>query len=224
MRAPRDGAYLIYDALLFLAGLLLLPWVGVRALFSRDFRRALPGRLGYAPDMPAAERRILIHGVSVGEVKAARPLILALHAAHPECELVVCSTTPSGRETARRIFPELSVVTYPLALPRACRRFLERVKPTSVIILELEIWPNFLRACNRLDVPVAIANGRITERSMSGYLRVQRLLPQFDRIRMYGVQNERYAERFPRILCGSNPGNVGHLFVKETFIDEAAAP
>jgi len=195
MPAVRDGAYLLYDGLLYLAAVLAAPMVLLRAVASRDFRSALPGRLGWTRRLPG-EGRLLLHGVSVGEVRAMRPLVEALRQRLPERELAVSSTTPGGRATARRLFPELPVVPFPLDLRGACGRFLDRVRPRAVILMELEIWPNFLRACSRRDIPVAIVNGRITERSMSGYLRVQRLLPQFDRIRLYGVQNERYADRF----------------------------
>ena len=200
MAGRREGAYLLYDFLLVVGSVVLAPYVALRSLFSSRFRRSLAQRLGRAelpPEHPAGG--ILLHGVSVGEVKAIRPLLALLRERCPDLPLVVSSTTRSGRETAQRTYPEAPVVAFPLDLPFACRRFLEAVRPSAVVLMELEIWPNFLRACSRAGVPVAIVNGRITERSMSGYRRVQRLLPQFDRIRLYGVQNDRYAERFRQL-------------------------
>lgn len=192
----RWAAFLLYDLLLFLVGVLLVPFGIFRALRSPDFRRSLPGRLGFAPRLPEATQRILLHGVSVGEVKALKPLVSVLREAYPERSLVISSSTPTGLATARRLFPELVVVAYPLDLPGTCRRFLRRVRPSLVILAELEIWPNFLANCARLGIEVAIVNGRITERSLAGYRRVQKWLPQFERIALYGVQNQRYAERF----------------------------
>ncbi|MHC4824865.1 MAG: 3-deoxy-D-manno-octulosonic acid transferase [Planctomycetota bacterium] len=192
----RWAAFLLYDLLLMLVGVLLVPFGIFRALRSPDFRRSLPGRLGFAPELPSEAHRILLHGVSVGEVKALKPLVSALQAAYPGRPLVISSSTPTGLATARRLFPELPVVAYPLDLPGTCRRFLRRVRPSLVILAELEIWPNFLASCARLGVEVAIVNGRITERSLAGYRRVQKWLPQFERIALYGVQNQRYAERF----------------------------
>ncbi|TAH38560.1 MAG: 3-deoxy-D-manno-octulosonic acid transferase [Planctomycetota bacterium] len=194
--AERDSAYWLYDGLLWLAGLVLAPLALIRAAVSPVYRRALPGRLGFGPVLAGGARRLLLHGVSVGEVKAMRPLVAELQVRRPDLQLVLSSTTSGGRETARRLFPGLEVVTYPLDLPFAVVRFLRRVRPSAVVLMELEIWPNFLRHCTRAAVPVAIVNGRITDRSVQGYRRVQRFLPQFDRIRLYGVQNERYAERF----------------------------
>ncbi|RMH01321.1 MAG: 3-deoxy-D-manno-octulosonic acid transferase [Planctomycetota bacterium] len=200
MRGRRfDAAYLLYDVLLYLVGLALLPLLLVRVLLRPRRAVAVRERLGLARRDPRAAGALLLHGVSVGEVAAMRPLIERIRRRHPELRLAVSSTTPSGRATARRLFPDLPVFTFPLDLPFACRAFLRRVRPRAVVLMELEIWPNFLRACNRFRLPVAIVNGRITERSMTGYRRVHRLLPQFDRILVYGVQNERYAERFRRL-------------------------
>ncbi len=196
-RTDRRGAiYLLYDVSLHLAGLVLLTWVGLRALVSPSFRRGLEGRLGGGRFLAGEGPCLLLHGVSVGEIRAARPLVDAILRAHSRTRVVISSTTIGGREVAVRTFPDRDVVTYPIDLAWACRRFLKRIQPTGVILMELEIWPNFLRECERAGIPVAIVNGRITERSANGYLKVHRFLPQFDRIRLYGAQNERYARRF----------------------------
>lgn len=189
-------AFLLYDLLLLLAGLLLMPFVLYRLIRSRDFRRNLPARFGYVQKLADSPGRVLLHGVSVGEVKALKPLVLEFQKRYPERELVIASSTPTGISSARQIYQDLTVVAYPLDLPGAGRRFLARVKPSIVVLAELEIWPNFLRSCDGQGIEVAIVNGRITERSMVGYRRVQRWLPQFDRIALYGVQSQRYAERF----------------------------
>ncbi|MFQ5748116.1 MAG: 3-deoxy-D-manno-octulosonic acid transferase [Planctomycetota bacterium] len=192
----RGGIYLLYDVGLHLAGIVALPWIGLRALCSPSFRRGLAGRLGGGPLLAGEGSCLLLHGVSVGEIRAARPLVEAILRTHPRTRVVLSSTTNGGREVAARTFPVQDVVTFPIDLAWACRRFLKRIQPTGVILMELEIWPNFLRECERAGVPVAIVNGRITERSANGYLKVHRFLPQFDRIRLYGAQNERYAGRF----------------------------
>jgi len=192
----RWAALLLYDILLVLVGVLLIPFALFRALRSPDFRKSLPGRLGFAPVLAAEQERILLHGVSVGEVKALKPLVSELRAQYPQRSLVISSSTPTGLATARQLFPDLPVVAYPLDLPGTCRRFLRKVQPQLVILAELEIWPNFLNTCFRMEIKVAIVNGRITDRSLAGYRRVQKWLPQFERISLYGVQNQRYADRF----------------------------
>ncbi len=195
MSESRNAAFLAYDFLLYLGGFLLLPWIAWRCLRDPAFRHGLPGRLGFAaPAAPA--RPLLLHGVSVGEVKALRPLVRLLRERHPDLPLAISSTTPGGLATARAAYPDIAVVAFPVDLPGATRRFLERVRPRAVVLAELEIWPNFLRGCHARGIPVAIVNGRITENSVRGYRRVQRWLPRFDRIALYGVQSERYAEGF----------------------------
>lgn len=196
MSERRRGVYFVYQLVLAIGSVLLAPWALLRLILQRDFRRGLPGRLGFVERLNPASRRILLHGVSVGEVKALRPLVRMLREQNPDHALVISATTPSGLATARQAFPDLDVVPFPLDYAGAVKRFLARVQPTTVVLAELEIWPNFLRACSRRQIPVAIVNGRITERSMEGYRRVQRLLPQFDRIALYCVQNQRYADRF----------------------------
>lgn len=196
MTERRRGVYLVYQLLLGVGTVLLAPWAFFRLLLQADFRKGLPGRLGFVDRLQPAPKRVLLHGVSVGEVKALRPLVRHIQEQLPEHAIVVSASTPSGLATARQAFPELDVVPFPLDYAGAVKRFLSRVQPSTVVLAELEIWPNFLRACSRRSIPVAIVNGRITERSMVGYRKVQRLLPQFDRIALYCVQNHRYAERF----------------------------
>jgi 3-deoxy-D-manno-octulosonic-acid transferase len=139
---------------------------------------------------------VWIHGVSVGEVKTARPLVRALRERRPDLPIALSSTTPTGFEVAGGLYPDLFRFYYPLDLPFVPPRVLRRVRPGWIILMELEIWPNFLRAASRADVPVAVVNGRISERSWRGYRRARRLLPRLDRIALYCVQNRRYAERF----------------------------
>jgi 3-deoxy-D-manno-octulosonic-acid transferase len=196
MRERRRGIYLLYQLVLGVGSLLLMPWVLFRLLAETNFRSSFLQRLGYVRDIASPKSKILLHGVSVGEIKALRPLVKLITEQRSDHQLVISSTTPSGIQTAKKEFPGVAVVQFPLDFNGSTNRFLKRVGPTAVILAELEIWPNFLRQCNRRQIPVAIVNGRITERSMGGYKRVQKLLPQFDRILQYCVQNQRYADRF----------------------------
>jgi 3-deoxy-D-manno-octulosonic-acid transferase len=196
MSERRRSVYVLYQLLLAVGSLVLLPWALVRLVTQPDFRRSLPQRLGFVQPLPSGNKRTLLHGVSVGEVKALRPLVKHLQTERPNQELLISASTPSGLETARQAFPSLTVVQFPLDFSSATKRFLDRIKLDSVVLAELEIWPNFLRHCTQRGIQVAIVNGRITERSMGGYKKVQKLLPQFDRIQLYCVQNQRYAERF----------------------------
>src|SRR4029078_8687731 len=125
--------------------------------------------------------RILVHGVSVGEVKAARSLVALLEEHHPEYELVISAAPNTGVEVASKLFPEKLRVRFPADLSFVVRRFLGRVDPALVILVELEMWPNLLRFCNLEGWTVGVVNGRITRESHGRY-RFFRLLPEFNRI------------------------------------------
>ncbi len=202
----RGTLHAVYDAVwIFLIALASPWWVG-RSFFDRGFRAMVLGRLTLGlPRIPATagSRPILIHGVSVGEVKAAQSLVLELEREHPQHQIVVSTTTGTGFELARKLFAQHTVVGFPLDLSFFVRRFLSRIQPACAVLIELEIWPNFLREANRRGVPVAVVNGRITRKSYENYQRFGRTLPQFNRISVFCAQNELYAERFAS-LAGSS--------------------
>jgi 3-deoxy-D-manno-octulosonic-acid transferase len=156
--------------------------------------------LSLKPLPPAPERpRVLVHGVSVGEVKAAKSLVAELS---KTCEVVISSSTNTGMRVARQCYPDYQVVRFPVDHMWPVTRFMNRVQPSCVILMELEIWPNFLRKANRLEVPVAIVSGRITPSSHTSYRRFGTTLPQFPRITVFAVQDEEHAQRFAD-LAGS---------------------
>jgi len=114
---------------------------------------------------------IWLHAVSVGESIAARPLLKALRSRYPDHTILVSNTTETGRGIAAT-FPEIDVCIYfPFDFLPAVRRTLDLIRPKLVIIMETEIWPNFTREASKRGTPVILANGRISDRSFSGYLR-----------------------------------------------------
>jgi 3-deoxy-D-manno-octulosonic-acid transferase len=163
--------------------------------------RGLPERPG-----PSDRQRVLVHGVSVGEVKAAQSVIAELARTRPELEVLVSTTTDTGFEVARQLYPSHRIVRFPVDVSFIVRRFLKRVSPCAVVLLELEVWPNFMRVANRIGVPVAVVNGRITDKSFGTYRLFRRLLPQFSRISLFCVQDGEYADRF--LALGAGPGRV----------------
>ena len=194
--------YGVYDALWTLALLFTSPWLIVRSLVHPPTRDMVQGRLTLSlkPLPPAPERpRVLVHGVSVGEVKAAKSLVAELS---KTCEVVISSSTNTGMRVARQCYPDYQVVRFPVDHMWPVTRFMNRVQPSCVILMELEIWPNFLRKANRLEVPVAIVSGRITPSSHTSYRRFGTTLPQFPRITVFAVQDEEHAQRFAD-LAGS---------------------
>ncbi len=156
-------------------------------------------RVANGVDRSELRRRLLIHAVSVGEVSALRQLVPRLRR---EMEVVVAATTDTGIKRARELFGPGSecpgpVVRYPLDFSWTVRRFLDRVRPDAFASVELEVWPNFVRECERRGVPVGVINGRLSERSFRGYQRVRAFIgPSFRRLTIAAVQDEAYAERF----------------------------
>jgi 3-deoxy-D-manno-octulosonic-acid transferase len=188
-------ALLLYQFLFLCSLAVYVPVLCWRWLFDGRFRRSLPQRMGYVDFARSAREVVWIHGVSVGEIKAARNIVARLRALAPGLQIVLSSTTPNGYQVARQEHPDLQVVYYPLDFGRFPARALDRVGPRCVLLMELEIWPNFLQAAARRGIPVAVINGRISERTFRGYRRARGLLPQLDLIEAYCVQDGAYRRR-----------------------------
>ena len=120
----------------------------------------------------AGAKLVWIHAVSVGEARAAAPLVQALRAALPDHALLLTCTTAAGRDTLRQIHGATALVTYlPYDLPGAVRRFLAHWQPRLGVLMETEVWPNLLAACVSHGIPVLLANARMSEKSARGYAR-----------------------------------------------------
>ena len=204
-----------------LAALLLLPYWLVQGLRQGKYFSNLGERLGYSfpslchlpLDHPGA---IWIHAVSVGEVLSGVSLAKRLKAACPDRPLVVSTTTITGQELARERMPFADAVIYfPLDWAFSVRRALRAVRPSVVVILETEIWPNFLREARRREIPVLFVSGRISDRSYARYERYLGVfgffLRPFFRQALSGVtaflaQSEKDAGRVRAL--GVTPGRV----------------
>lgn len=192
MHARVELVNLLDIAYLLIAGVTAPWWMRKsRSGWVERFGRRVPAFPPKSADTP----RILIHAVSVGEVNALRGLVPLLV---PEAEVVVSAATDTGLARARELFgSSCRVVRYPLDASWAVRRFLDAVSPDAVALVELELWPNFVRACARRGVPVAVINGRLSERSFRGYRRIARWIsPSFAALSLAAVQDEAYAGRF----------------------------
>ena len=217
----------LYQPLFVLAFLLYSPVLLWRALFDKRPRPSLRERMGFVPRMRGDAPVVWIHGVSVGEVKAASNFIAQLQKQRPDLQLLVSATTPNGHIVARQEYKDLPVVFYPLDFANFPGRALDRIRPRCVLLMELEIWPNFLQAARKRDIPVAVINGRISERTFKGYRLARGLLPQLDLITKYCVQDRAYQKRL--LDLGVDPtrvfvtGNMKYDSVVMPKLDEAAA-
>jgi 3-deoxy-D-manno-octulosonic-acid transferase len=172
--------YFLYSVLTAAGMLLLLPYFLVQGLRRGKYLHNVVERLGAASDSvrpkdPRAPGAIWLHAVSVGEALAALPLARRIRQQFPERRLVVSTTTATGQRLARERMDFADAVFYfPLDWDFAVRRALEAVRPALIVVLETEIWPNFLREARRAGVPVVFVNGRISERSFRRYQRAFR--------------------------------------------------
>jgi len=170
--------YALYSLLTAAGMLLLSPYFLLRGLIEGKYLGNIPERLGwrFPPELHdknspgLTEKAIWIHAVSVGEVLAVLPLAQKLKIRFPLLRLVVSTTTVTGQTLARERMPFADAVFYfPLDWSGPVRRALAAARPAAVIVVETEIWPNFLRECHRAEAPVIFVNGRLSERSFRGY-------------------------------------------------------
>ena len=170
--------YALYSLLTAAGMILLLPYFLLRGLIQGKYLSNIGERLGwrFPPELRdrnspgSTEKSIWIHAVSVGEVLAVLPLAEQLKRSFPQRRLVVSTTTVTGQKIARERMPFADAIFYfPLDWRGPVRRALAAARPTAVVIVETEIWPNFLRECRRAEVPVIFVNGRLSERSFRGF-------------------------------------------------------
>jgi len=152
---------------------LLFPWVLMhlwwRGRRQPGYREHIPERFGWYQTRPGRPV-IWLHAVSVGETRAAEPLVRALAARYPGHELLLTQMTPTGRETAQQLYGGAATIAYlPYDYPGAVARFLARFRPRLGILMETEIWFNLVECCARLGVPLLLANARLSEKSARGY-------------------------------------------------------
>lgn len=181
--------------LYFLTPLVLvrLAWRGIR---NPGYWRRWHERFGFITS-PEASRVIWIHAVSVGEVRAAAPLVNNLSERHPDYCIMITTTTPTGSEQVRLLFGDRVAHSYvPYDLPSVVNRFLDRVRPEIAVIMETELWPNIFHTCHRRNIPIIIANVRLSESSMRGYKKIARLVEStLQQVSKMAVQSQADAER-----------------------------
>ncbi len=187
-----------------LTALVLLPLAVVALLVRPAWRRGLGERLGVA--MPrVGTGAVWVHAASVGEVQAALRLVDSLR---ERGEAVLLSTTSlTGRGVARSARPELPSMLAPLDHPWCTARALDRVAPSALILVETELWPSWIRSAARRRIPVLIASGRISDRSLPRYQRLSWLLAStLRRLAAVGARSPEDAERF--VALGVEPARV----------------
>lgn len=174
------------------------------------YREDIGQRFGAVPVRYGEQPTIWVHGVSLGEVNAARTLVAQLHSQLPDYRVVVSTSTDTGMVAARRLFgADHMVFRWPLDFTLAVRRALRRIRPSLVVMMEGEIWPNFLAACRRKGVPAVVVNARMSpDKGYPGYKKLGPLAARllFNRLTAIGVQSEEYARCFRSL--GTDPDRI----------------
>ncbi len=194
--------YLLFMPLIadLIFSLTLLPHYLYHRFVTGKYGPAAREKLGHLPLRTGNGACLWVHGVSVGEVLAARVLVNEFQKQHPDWDLRISTTTATGREVADRNFGPERVFYYPLDLSWMVRRSFCRIRPSLVLLMELEVWPNFLAIARTGKVPVVVCNARITDRSVKRF----RLLGKSARsmlapVSLWLAQSDEYADRLRTI-------------------------
>ena len=177
--------------------LVMLPWVIHRVIVRGDWRSIL-SRLGFSLPPPSIGA-IWLHGSSVGEVSLLRSLVNRLEKDFPDVPLIISAYSATGYAAAKKTYPEHRVLFFPLDLSFIVRRFLNRFNPRLVIIIESDLWPNFLLAAKSRRVQLVVLNGKLSERSYR-FHSMTRLIPMLlQHVSVIAVQNQQYGSRFLKL-------------------------
>ncbi len=197
----------LYSILLYLA----LPLIAARLWWRGRKAPAYRQRIGerFALGLPALKPGgIWLHAVSVGESIAAAPVVRALQERYPQLPVTVTCMTPTGSERIRALFGDSVQHCYlPYDMPCRARAFLQKLQPVVAVVMETELWPNHIHQCARMNIPVVLANARLSERSARGYARFPKLTaPMLAQLSGIAVQTQAEAERF--LQLGARPEAV----------------
>ncbi len=209
---------LLVDLGYFAAGVAAAPVIALKSLRTGKYRSGWAGRFGFGPDIlpqrTAGTRVLLLHCVSVGELLSVNTLVQRLLAADPRLHIVITTTTDTGTERARKLYPaaplsRIHTTRFPLDFSFAVEQLFDRIRPDAVALVELETWPNFLAIAESRRIPVVLINGRLSERSFPRYRLIRPLMAWMLRhLRWIAVQNETIARRFRALGAPPNRTDI----------------
>ncbi len=204
-------AYFLYNFLLFIAFFLALALLPFLLLAGERFRAGLPQRLGWygrnLRSRMAGCRPLWIHAASVGEVRAARILIHGLRGRFPHRKILLSTFTQTGNALARQLTAADEVIFLPLDFSWTVGRALAILNPALLIIIETEIWPNFLRQARDRGIPAILLSGRVSGGAFQRYFRFGWLFREaIQCFKVLGMQSE--ADRARVMALGADPGRV----------------
>lgn len=214
--------FAIYSVLYTLSLVILLPYF----LVNREkYLSGLKQRLGFLPDFVSNGKPVIwVHCVSVGETNAARPLIDIIHNRYPNHRIVVSTTTKTGYDLATSVFLKRADLVFynPFDIPFVVRRVMRRIKPNMILIMETEIWFNFLREANHNRTHVAIVNGRLSEKSFRRYSWVRGMMKRvFRYVDVAMMQSKEDGQRLVDLGMKHNKVKITGNFKFDQKIDKS---
>jgi 3-deoxy-D-manno-octulosonic-acid transferase len=215
---------ILYSIALIIGTPFILLHFSIRGMKDRAYLKGWKQRfaLGGVSTKPGG---IVIHAASVGEVNAAAPLIRSLLESSTGLPLTVTTFTPTGSQRLRSLFGDRVHHSFaPLDLPWVVNRFFGRTRPSLLVIMETEIWPNLFHAAKKRNISLLIANARLSAKSIKSYSYIKGLIREaLDGVDHVAAQSEKDAQRF--IDCGARPGRIhtpGNLKFDMTMADGLA--
>ncbi len=212
---------LTYNILLTFLLLLSSPYFLFRSLVRKEFREALPERMGFFKTL-SLKSPIWIHAASVGEVLCSVPILNRVKKEFPQIKFAITTMTSTGNKTAKSHLSEADQILFvPIDHPLIVRRAIQKIQPGILLIAETELWPNLLRLCGKKGIPIVLFNGRISRKSFKRYLLFKFFFKEcLKYISLFLMQTEE--DRMRIIEIGGNPQEtrlVGNLKFDQTFPD-----
>src|SRR4030042_80295 len=195
----------VLDLLYVFAGLAYSPVIVYRAIRLGRYRTGWAQRFGKINRKCPEKKCIWLHAVSVGEVNAAKTIIEELETRFSDFEIIISTTTDTGFARASNLFGENHLVFYfPFDFSLVIHRAFNNIRPAICLLMELEIWPNFISLAKLSGIPVVVVNGRISDKSYAGYQRIKPFTRNiFGKISLVLAQTDQYAQRFRAIGSGN---------------------
>ena len=198
---------LLFDLLYISAGVAGSPVWLYKLAISEKMRAVMRGKFAVPPRRESSQDAFLAHCASLGEVLLARGLIEGLGDALPGWQPMISYNTPTALATVKKHFPGHIHFYSPIDLSRYVSRGLDRLRPSLILLMELELWPNLILLARRRGIPVAVVNGRISEKAAARYGLVRSLFkPVLDAVDVFAMQSAEYADRIAAL--GADPARV----------------
>jgi 3-deoxy-D-manno-octulosonic-acid transferase len=199
----------LYDLIYLLALTAYSPKILYRVIAENRYRTGWSERLGKVSRNSPQKKCVWIHAVSVGEVNATKTLVGEFKNQLPDYEIIISATTDTGIEQAKKLYgKDLKVFFYPYDFSFVVDRAFKSLKPDICLLMELEVWPNFASRAAKMNIPLVVVNGRISDRSFPRYNLVKPIVAKtFNKVSLFLSQDKTYAERF-MALGGRNESTI----------------